>query len=76
MMLMRAKTVVPYGCICDRSTEVIRSKNAGRPLRRAFIRPQKDPMLLPVYNFILSYLAVISGNAPDGRKVYNVVWRF
>ncbi len=25
-------------------------------------------MLLPVYIFILSYLAVISGNVPNGRK--------
>jgi hypothetical protein len=33
-------------------------------------------MVLPVYSFILSYLAVISGKAPNGWKVYNLVRRF
>ncbi len=51
------------------ATEVIRSKNDRCPLRGAFFRLLKSPMLLSVYIFILSYLAVIGGNAPNGRKV-------
>ena len=47
----------------------VRKKTAALSLRRAFMSLLKDPMLLSVYIFILSYLAVIRGNAPNCRKV-------
>ena len=54
---------------CHLAGGLLYSINDGRSLGRAFISLLKDPMLLPVYIFILSYLAVISGNASNGRKV-------
>jgi hypothetical protein len=56
--------------------EGIRLKNDGCSLHRVFMSLLMDLMLLPVYSFILSNLAVISGKTPNGRKVYNLVRRF